>query len=140
MLTDAIADVRKQNELLKASGKSAVPVWKQLASSLFSWQTALVAAISLGIVFGKDIADWTKKLFKGKEAALSYADAQKKVADSLKENSGNLGEQIVKVRSLSERWKELGDDMDAKKKFIKENREELDSLGTSVNVRRLQPP
>lgn len=133
MLTDAIADVRKQNELLKASGQKAVPVWKQLASSLFSWQTALVAAISLGIVFGKDIADWTKKLFKGKEASLSYADAQKKVADSLKENSGNLGEQIVKVRSLSERWKELGDDMDAKKKFIKENREELNSLGTSVN-------
>lgn len=133
MLTDAIADVRKQNELLKASGQKAVPVWKQLASSLFSWQTALVAAISLGIVFGKDIADWTKKLFKGKEASLSYADVQKKVADSLKENSGNLGEQIVKVRSLSERWKELGDDMDAKKKFIKENREELNSLGTSVN-------
>lgn len=133
MLTDAIADVRKQNELLKASGQKSVPVWKQLASSLFSWQTALVAAISLGIVFGKDIADWTKKLFKGKEASLSYADAQKKVADSLKENSGNLGEQIVKVRSLSERWKELGDDMDAKKKFIKENREELNSLGTSVN-------
>lgn len=133
MLTDAIADVRKQNELLKASGQKAVPVWKQLASSLFSWQTGLVAAISLGIVFGKDIADWTKKLFKGKEASLSYADVQKKVADSLKENSGNLGEQIVKVRSLSERWKELGDDMDAKKKFIKENREELNSLGTSVN-------
>ena len=133
MLTAAIADVRKQNELLKASGKSAVPVWKQLMSALFSGQTALVALISIGVLFGNNIADWTKKLFKGKEASLSYADVQKKVADSLKENSGNLGEQIVKVRSLSERWKELGDDMDAKKKFIKENREELDSLGTSVN-------
>lgn len=133
MLTDAIADVRKQNELLKASGKSAVPVWKQLMSALFSGQTALVALISIGGLFGNNIADLTKKLFKGKEASLSYADVQKKVADSLKENSGNLGEQIVKVRSLSERWKELGDDMDAKKKFIKENREELNSLGTSVN-------
>ena len=133
MLTDAIADVRKQNELLKASGKSAVPVWKQLMSALFSGQTALVALISIGVLFGNNIADLTKKLFKGKEASLSYVDVQKKVADSLKENSGNLGEQIVKVRSLSERWKELGDDMDAKKKFIKENREELDSLGTSVN-------
>ena len=63
MLTDAIADVRKQNELLKASGQKAVPVWKQLASSLFSWQTGLVVAISLGIVFGKDIADWTNRCF-----------------------------------------------------------------------------
>lgn len=133
MLTAAIADVRKQNELLKASGQKSVPVWKQLMSALFSGQTALVALISIGVLFGNNIADLTKKLFKGKEASLSYADVQKKVADSLKENSGNLGEQIVKVRSLSERWKELGDDMDAKKKFIKENREELDSLGTSVN-------
>lgn len=115
MLTDAIADVRKQNELLKASGKSAVPVWKQLMSALFSGQTALVALISIGVLFGNNIADLTKKLFKGKEASLSYADVQKKVADSLKENSGSLGEQIVKVRSLSERWKELGDDMDAKR-------------------------
>ena len=53
MLADAIADVRKQNELLKASGQKSVPVWKQLVGSLFSWQTGLVAAISLGIVFGK---------------------------------------------------------------------------------------
>ena len=37
MLADAIADVRKQNELL---GNKGVPVWKQLASAVFSWQTA----------------------------------------------------------------------------------------------------
>ena len=68
MLADAIADVRKQNELLAASGQKGVPVWKQLASSIFSWQTALVAAISLGIVFGKDIANWVKELISGKKA------------------------------------------------------------------------
>lgn len=39
MLTDAIADVRKQNDMLIASGKKAVPVWKQLSGALFSWQT-----------------------------------------------------------------------------------------------------
>lgn len=68
MLADAISDVRKQNELLAASGQKGVPVWKQLASSIFSWQTALVAAISLGIVFGKDIANWVKELISGKKA------------------------------------------------------------------------
>lgn len=40
MLTDAIADARKQNDLLRASGLKGVPVWKQLASAMFSWQTA----------------------------------------------------------------------------------------------------
>lgn len=67
MLADAISDVRKQNELLAASGQKGVPVWKQLASSLFSTQTALVAAISLGVVFVKDIASWVKELINGKK-------------------------------------------------------------------------
>ena len=33
MLADAIADVRKQNELLAASGQKGVPVWKQLGKA-----------------------------------------------------------------------------------------------------------
>ena len=132
MLADAIADVRKQNELLAASGQKGVPVWKQLASSVFSWQTALVAAISLGIVFGKDIMDWVSKITKGKDAALSLADAQKKVNEAFEKDSGNVGEQTVRIRSLSEQWKKLGDNLEDKKRFIKENKDELDKLGVSV--------
>jgi hypothetical protein len=132
MLADAIADVRKQNELLAASGQKGVPVWKQLASSVFSWQTALVAAISLGIVFGKDIMDWVSKITKGKDAALSLADAQKKVNEAFEKDPGNVGEQTVRIRSLSEQWKKLGDNLEDKKRFIKENKDELDKLGVSV--------
>lgn len=80
MLADAISDVRKQNELLAASGKKGVPVWKQLASSLFSTQTALVAAISLGVVFVKDIASWVKELINGKKAI----DNNKEVLENYK--------------------------------------------------------
>ena len=76
MLADAIADVRKQNELLNASGKKAVPVWKQLLGACWSWQTALIAAISVGIMFGKDIAGWVKGLFNGKKAFDGLKKAQ----------------------------------------------------------------
>lgn len=76
MLADAIADVRKQNELLNASGKKAVPVWKQLLGACWSWQTALIAAISVGIMFGKDIANWVKGLFNGKKAFDALKKAQ----------------------------------------------------------------
>ena len=132
MLADAISDVRKQNELLAASGQKGVPVWKQLASSVFSWQTALVAAIYLGIVFGKNIMDWVSKITKGKDAALSLADAQKKVNEAFEKDPGNVGEQTVRIRSLSEQWKKLGDNLEDKKRFIKENKDELDKLGVSV--------
>lgn len=67
MLADAIADVRKQNELLAASGKKGVPVWKQLGKALLSPQTALIALISLGIVYGKEIGNWVKNLGKVKK-------------------------------------------------------------------------
>lgn len=82
------------NELKKASAeykafKAAVaagnndvakvtPVWKQLISSIFSWQTALVVAITMLSVYGKDIIEWTKNLF-------GADTAQKRLNESLKE-------------------------------------------------------
>ena len=133
MLADAISDVRRQNEMLAASGQKSVPLWKQLASSIFSWQTALVAAISLGIVYAKDITEWVKSITKGKDAALSLADAQKKVNESFDKDSGDVGEQAVRIKSLSTQWKDLGDNLEGKKRFIKENKDELDKLGVSVS-------
>lgn len=100
MLSDAIADVRKQNELLKASGKSAVPVWKQLASSLFSWQTGLVVAISLGIVFGKDIADWTKKVFSFGKATEDAAKNMKNLSRSFDEGAKESAKERVQLDLL----------------------------------------
>lgn len=100
MLTAAIADVRKQNELLKASGKSAVPVWKQLASSLFSWQTGLVVAISLGIVFGKDIADWTKKVFSFGKATEDAAKNMKNLSRSFDEGAKESAKERVQLDLL----------------------------------------
>ena len=132
MLADAIADVRKQNELLAASGQKGVPVWKQLAGAVFSWQTALVAAISLGIVYGKEIGNWVSSLLKAKEETLSLADAQKKVNKEFQSADSDIGKQIVIVNSLSDRWKSLGDNLDTKKKFIRDNRTELDKLGVAV--------
>lgn len=133
MLADAISDVRKQNELLAASGQKGVPVWKQLAGALFSWQTGLITTITLMIAFNKQISEFTAKLFKGKEAALSLSDAQKNISEEFSKSSGDLGEQIVRIRTLSERWNELGEDLSAKKKFIRENREELDKIPVSIS-------
>lgn len=133
MLADAISDVRKQNELLAASGQKGVPVWKQLAGALFSWQTGLITVVTLMIAFNKQISEFTAKLFKGKEAALSLLDAQKNISEEFSKSSGDLGEQIVRIRTLSERWNELGEDLSAKKKFIRENREELDKIPVSIS-------
>lgn len=100
MLADAIADVRKQNELLAASGQKGVPVWKQLAGAVFSWQTALVAAISLGIVFGKDIASWVKELINGKKAIDNNKEALENYKKAMLESQQTAQNETVQLNLL----------------------------------------
>lgn len=132
MFTDALASARKEYEALTDAGKKATPVWKQVLSSLFSWQTAMSALITLSVVYGKEIGGWVKSLFGVKDAALSAAKAQEKVDESFRSSSRDVAEQVTLVMSLSERWKELGDNMADKKQFITENKKEFGKLGVEV--------
>lgn len=132
MFTDTLASARKEYEELTKAGKKATPVWKQVLSSLFSWQTAMAALITLSVVYGKEIGGWVKSLFGVKDAALSAAKAQEKVNESFRNSSSDVAEQVTIVRSLSERWKELGDNMADKKQFITENKKEFGKLGVEV--------
>lgn len=132
MFTDALSSARQEYEALTKAGKKATPVWKQVLSSLFSWQTALSALITLSVVYGKEIGGWVKSLFGVKDAALSAAKAQEKVNESFRNSSSDVAEQVTLVRSLSERWKELGDNMSDKKQFITENKKEFGKLGVEV--------
>lgn len=100
MLADAISDVRKQNELLAASGQKGVPVWKQLASAVFSWQTALVAAISLGIVYGKEIGNWVKNLGKANKELSETQKLQQAVNTSHREGGKAASEESAKLKIL----------------------------------------
>lgn len=132
MFTDVLASAREEYEALTDAGKKATPVWKQVLSSLFSWQTAMSALITLSVVYGKEIGGWVKSLFGVKDAALSAAKAQEKVNESFRSSSSDVAEQVTLVRSLSERWKELGDNMADKKQFITENKKEFGKLGVEV--------
>lgn len=100
MLADAIADVRKQNELLAASRQKGVSVWRQLGKALLSPQTALVALISLGIVYGKDIAEWTKRTFGFAKSFDTLADSQKRYTDALAKGDAEAQNGITRLRVL----------------------------------------
>lgn len=131
IFTDAISNARKEYERLTAAGQKATPVWKQVLSSLFSWQTVMATAITLTVVYGKEIGELISKMWKGKKAAVDMADAQEKVNEAL--DAPSLGKQLVTIRSLQERWNQLGNSLADKKKFITDNKEEFDKLGVSVS-------
>lgn len=125
MLSDAIADVRKQNELLAASGQKGVPVWKQLASSLFSTQTALVAAISLGIVFIKDITNWVKELISGKKAIDNNKEALENFKKTMLDSQQAAQDEIVQLNLLYQAAVDSSKGMNERISAVKELKKEF---------------
>jgi hypothetical protein len=68
ILIDSINQLKVANAALTAEGKASIPIWKQVVSSLFSWQTALSLAISFSVMYGKEIGNFISNLFSGKDA------------------------------------------------------------------------
>lgn len=85
MFTDVVGNARKEYELMTAAGKKATPVWKQVAASLFSPQTALAALITLTVVYGKEIGEWIKGLFGGKNAMDELRESMRETYEVEKE-------------------------------------------------------
>lgn len=80
ILADEIKRARTEYEMLKKSGQSAIPVWKQIVSSLFSWQSALTVGITLLTLYGDKVIDWVSGLFKAKDALSGIATYQQNIS------------------------------------------------------------
>lgn len=132
MLADEIKRARVENEALIASGQKGVPVWKQVLSNIFSWQTALVVGITLLTVYSKEVVNFFQSLFNGGSAMKTTAELQKDINEEIKNGSTGIGDKIVKLKTLSEEWKLLGGNLNAQKKFIIDNKTEFDNLGVSI--------
>lgn len=95
MFADELRRASEEFKRMKAEGQTAVPVWKQLLGSLFSWQSALVIGITLLSAYGSEIAKWVGSLFKAEKAVNEVASAEtnlanakrKGISDSIKERT-----------------------------------------------------
>ena len=132
IFTDELARARREYEMLTASGQKATPVWKQVLSSIGSFQTLMAVGIALSVAYGREIGNFVSSLFRGEAAARTMADAQREVNETMIADAADYGKQVAAVRSLSAAWKTLGDDLETRKKFIEDNKSEFDKLGVSV--------
>lgn len=95
MFVDELKRANEEFKRMKAEGQTAVPVWKQLLGSLFSWQSALVIGITLLSAYSSEIIDWVASLFKAKKSISEIASAEtnlanarrRGVSDSIKERT-----------------------------------------------------
>lgn len=133
MLADEINKLRAANKLAMKEGKQGVPILKQLGAAVFSWNSLISVGITLLTVYGKDIVSWIGNLFKGREAAMTMAEAQAEVNKQMAESSGSYGDQVAQLRALQLQWNQLGDDLKAKTEFVKKNQEAFHKLGVKIN-------
>lgn len=84
---------------------------------VFGW-----IAAALSVLVGV-IVHFVSKANEGKKAAQEF---YKSLAE-------NAYKPIATIEDLSLKWNALGDDLDAKKKFIEENKTAFDELGVSIN-------
>ena len=134
IFADQVKEATEANKELIAQGKPTTSVFKQIIRSLLSWQTALLAGVTVLSMYGKEIGEWVKSLFKGKEAVDSVKKAHDELNASIAENGlRGVGEQVVKLRELSHTYKQLGNDMKGKEQFIKDNATAFRELGVEVS-------
>ncbi|MBQ8530993.1 MAG: hypothetical protein IJ430_07540 [Parabacteroides sp.] len=134
IFTDELVRARKEYDALIKTGQKATPVWKQILSSLFSWQTAITTGIMLLVMYGDEFVEWCSNLFKGEKQLSATERAQRGLTEAIKKNGYGIGNEIVALRKLSDEWLTLGDNMDAKKKFITDNQTAFEKLGVAVTT------
>lgn len=133
VLADEIKRAKAANEELKASGKKGIPIWKQVASSLFSWQSALIVGITLLTTHGDKVGEWITSLFKAKDGIAPLSAATSELNKYIAENNNGYGNSIAALNKLQSKWKELDGDLSKQKTFIYENRDAFSELGVSIN-------
>lgn len=102
ILTDEIKRAKDEYNALKAAGQQATPVWKQVVSSLLSWQTALTVGITLLTMYGSEIIDWVSGLFKAKDGTAELEEATKRLNTAVSGVYGNISEEMRSLKQLSE--------------------------------------
>lgn len=131
IFTDELARAKKEYNELVQSGKKGVPVWKQILSSLFSWQTALTTGIMLLVMYGDEIVRWVSDLFKGKKAIDSVTDAIGSMHEAI--DAENLAGQIANFEKLARAYRAIGDNAEEKQKFLTDYKDEIEKTGAVIS-------
>lgn len=120
ILADSISAVRKENQELIASGQKAVPVWKQVAGSLLSWQTALVAGVTILSMYGEEIFNVAGEMSGLSKVTKTQIDRQKELNDSQQKGAQNAQEELTKLKLLYQASQDITRPMAERKRAVDE--------------------
>lgn len=100
MMSDAVANLRKENEMLKASGQATTPVWKAVAGAFFSFGTALSVGITLLTVYGAEVVNGIKSMLGFTVATKEQEEAMKKHAQTIESINEEQAKNTLSIETL----------------------------------------
>lgn len=130
IFTDELARARKEYDELRKSGQKGTPVWKQVLSSLFSWQTALTTGIMLLVMYGDEIVEWTKDLFSSKKGVDEFSISLKEMTEIEKDGRAQMVRTRFELKSVTDEIKNFTGSKEQEKAKVEElNRKYGESFG-----------
>ena len=108
-----------QTKLATSLGVSATMAKVLMASLTFGLSAVITGLIAL--------------ISKLSSAQKKAAEEQKHIIEVQKKAAESAGEQRATYEKLANEWNNLGDDLEAKKKFIEANKSEFEKLGLSID-------
>ena len=125
IFTDALAKAQKEFKALTASGKDAIPVWKQVTKALFSWQTAISVLPTLLIVYGDDIANFFKRISGGTDDIEKTVEALNGLKQAISKGTDNAQNEVVRLNLLYDATQDVTKSTNERMTAIKQLKEEF---------------
>lgn len=130
---DELKKARIEYELAKKSNQTAIPVFKQVLSSLLSWQTALVVGITLLSSYGGEITKWVGSLFDARKEIDYLKQLQEDLNKAQKEGVKNAQDEAVKLDILYRAAVNLNKPMGERKKAVEELKKQYPSYFKNIS-------
>ena len=92
---EARAQVMANYEAMKSPS-----LMKQVAASIFNWQTLLVLGITVLVMYSKEISEWAKNLGNANKAMKVSAEVTKDFNEAKKEGHKNASQELASAKML----------------------------------------
>ena len=92
---EARAQVMANYEAMKSPS-----LMKQVASSIFNWQTMLILGITVLVMYSKEISEWAKNLGNANKAMKVSAEVTKDFNEAKKEGHKNASQELASAKML----------------------------------------
>jgi chromosome segregation ATPase len=131
-IPNLIKSVKNYQDMADKAGQSGSAM-QALGKAVISWNAAISIAVTLIAMFGEKIWEWAKGLFSAERNLTNAQRAVKEFNEEVKEGGLGIGEQITQLKKMQSAWNDLGDDLNAKKKYIEDNKGAFEELGIAIN-------